>query len=561
MLRIFLSLLMVWTSAAKALPVVQYGSPVNYEILLAGNFGEPRPNHFHGGVDVKTGGVEGKPIFSIGDGYVSHVTIGFSGFGNAVYVRHPEGYTSVYCHLKKFTPQIQAMVRKWQYEHKRATGEMHFRTTDLPVAQGQLIAVSGNTGSSQAPHLHLEIHDTKTWHMLDPLDFIGQHVNDTVAPRAHAFMAYPQEGRGVFCNSSSKQNYGFDSNDLKREFTAWGHVGFGLWANDYMQKTYNHFGIRSMQLLVDDSLVFSSNVCDIPVEQNMQVNTWGDYEHYLRNNVWYMRSYICPGVTLPILTDRGAIIDFNEERPYRLTFKLTDFKGNTSEYHFTVNGMPTKLNGRRGKVSCFHGQLHRISYDRHNSIQLPGLQMEVPPGKCAGTILLDPEVKHLAGALSDTYRLSPTSCPLYRHCSLSILLKHAVADSSKLYVEGEWPTSRYCGGTFRKGWVTGFVRDLGQAYSLAYDDTPPTIQPLNAETWGHSRNLRVKLSDGQSGLDHYEAYVDGQFVLFEEIPKTHTFQCKLEQTPVKPTGRMRKFSLIAVDCRQNRSQYTCQFMY
>ena len=134
---------------------VIFGSPVNYPIALAGNFGEPRPNHFHGGVDVKTDGVEGKPIFSIGDGYVSHVSVGYDGFGNAVYVHHPEGYTSVYCHLKTFMPTIKAMVRKWQYTNKQSTGDIWFKPTDLPVAKGQLIAISGNSGASEAPHLHL----------------------------------------------------------------------------------------------------------------------------------------------------------------------------------------------------------------------------------------------------------------------------------------------------------------------------------------------------------------------------------------------------------------------
>ena len=117
---------MSWLLSILLATNVAFSSPVNYEIALAGNFGEPRPNHFHGGVDIKTGGVEGKPIFSIGDGYISHVSVGIGGFGNAVYVHHPEGYTSVYCHLKKFVPQIAAMVRKWQYAHHSHVGDMWF---------------------------------------------------------------------------------------------------------------------------------------------------------------------------------------------------------------------------------------------------------------------------------------------------------------------------------------------------------------------------------------------------------------------------------------------------
>ena len=169
---------------------------------LAGNFGEPRPHHFHGGIDVKTDGVEGKAIYSIGDGYVSRVTMGKYGFGNAVYVTHPEGYTSVYCHLKSFSPRIKAAMRRWQYAHETSEGDAQLSPLDCPVSQGQLIALSGNTGHSTGPHLHLEIHNTETWNMLDPCDFIGDFINDTVPPRAHGVMACPQTGEGVFNQSA-----------------------------------------------------------------------------------------------------------------------------------------------------------------------------------------------------------------------------------------------------------------------------------------------------------------------------------------------------------------------
>ena len=119
---------------------VTFSSPVHYEVTLAGNFGEPRPNHFHGGIDVKTGQVEGKAMLSIGDGYVSQVTVGMYGFGNAVYVRHPQGYTSVYCHLKAFSPRVKAVLRRHQYLSRQSKGCFRFKPYEVPVAQGDIIA-------------------------------------------------------------------------------------------------------------------------------------------------------------------------------------------------------------------------------------------------------------------------------------------------------------------------------------------------------------------------------------------------------------------------------------
>ena len=324
----------------------EYRSPVDYDIVLAGNFGEPRPWHFHGGIDVKTDNQEGKNIYSVADGYVSHVTVNKHGFGNAIYVAHPDGLTSVYCHLKRFADAYEQQVPR---TGRHDTLVVRFSPDQFPVKAGDLIAISGNTGNSTGPHLHLELHDTRTWVMHDPLEKLARFVADSVAPHAHSFMAVPQDGEGVFNGGFTNQVFGFGQPEVKkqhtvwtlsREFTAWGRVGFALWANDYSEKTYNHYGVRHTRLLVDGREVFRSDVDSIPVSCQPEVNLWGDYLHWRRHRVWYMKSYREPGMRLPILHtgfDRG-IVTFDEERPYHLTYILSDYRGNQSEYHFTVHG-------------------------------------------------------------------------------------------------------------------------------------------------------------------------------------------------------------------------------
>lgn len=326
--------------------VVEYRSPVDYDIVLAGNFGEPRPWHFHGGIDVKTDNQEGKQIFSIADGYVSRLTINLFGFGNAIYVNHPDGHTSVYCHLKRFADQYEQLLQRTGKD----TLSMVFTEEQFPVKAGDLIAISGNTGHSTGPHLHLEIHDTKTWVMRDPLEFLGHLVADTVAPQAHSFMAIPVMGEGVFNGGASKQTFGFGAPDEKvqrsnfqvqRDFTAWGRVGFALWADDYCERTHNHYGIRHTRLLVDGREVFRADVDSIPVSCQPDVNLWGDYNHWRRSRTWYMKSYREDGIRLPIIhTDiHDGYVIFNEERPYHLTYILRDYYGNESRYDFTVRGV------------------------------------------------------------------------------------------------------------------------------------------------------------------------------------------------------------------------------
>ena len=326
--------------------VVEYVSPIDYDIVLAGNFGEPRPWHFHGGLDIKTGNVEGKKVFSIAEGYVSRITVNKYGFGNAIYVSHPDGLTSVYCHLKHFAEPYEQLFQRTGW---RDTLDFRYPEGQLPVKAGDLIAISGNTGHSTGPHLHLELHDTRTWVMRDPMMKLAPYIADSVAPQAHSFMAVPQQGEGLFNGGSTKQTFGFGQPDIKkqhtewtlsRQFTAWGRVGFALWADDYSEATYNHYGIRHTALLVDGREVFSVDVDSIPVSCQPEVNSWGDYTHWRRTRIWYMKSYREPGMRLPILhTDfNRGIVNFNEERPYYLTYILRDYQGNVARYHFTVQG-------------------------------------------------------------------------------------------------------------------------------------------------------------------------------------------------------------------------------
>lgn len=533
---------------------LSFGAPVNYPISLAGNFGEPRPNHFHGGIDIRTNQVEGKPIFSVADGYVSRITVGLNGFGNALYVRHPNGITSVYCHLKKFIPQLSAFVRKWQYENKNYFADVELRPTDYPVAKGQLIAVSGNTGASKAPHLHLEFHDSKTEALLDPLRYLKDYVTDTTTPIAHSFMAYPVKGEGVFCGSQSKQSYGFSSYNLTRQFTAWGKVGFGIWANDYMEGSYGILGIRRMSFYVDGKLVFRSDVDSIPAGYNRMVNSWGDYEHYCRTHIWYMRSFAEPGNTLPILhfsSDRG-IISFDQERDYHLTYTIADVFDNVRSYSFTVRGVKQKL---PEKSICNVSRLMR--YDRFNSFQRPGMSLYIPPRNLPDDVELHPNVSFQSGAYSDVWSFFNYSYPLFDWTTLTLRLNKKVKDPTKLYIVGHYGTDRYMGGEYNNGWVSGRIIELGARYEIAYDDKPPVISGFS---FGAGR-IRVAVSDLQSGIKSLQGYVDGQFVLFECVEKTNLWVCNIDDTPIKNLRNLHVLEIVAVDNRNNKNVLTKSFEY
>jgi len=540
------------THASKS-PLPVYQSPVAYTVSLAGNFGEPRPHHFHGGIDVKTDGVEGKPVYSIADGYVSRITVGLFGFGNAVYVNHPEGYTSVYCHLKSFTPRIHALLRAWQYKHETYVADVRLRPTDCPVSSGQLIAISGNSGASQAPHLHFEIHDTRTSEMLDPLDFIGVHIKDGLKPMAHGFMACPKAGEGVFNGGTGKQTFGFASHHLTRQFTAWGKVGFAIWANDYMEITYNRYGVCETVLRADGREVFRSRIDRIPGDAVRMVNSWGDYEHWYRSGVWYMKSFTDPGNTLPFLkTDKNrGYIDFNQERDYKLEYILRDYYGNEAVYTFTVTGkksaIPAKAAGNPRYV---------MKWNQTNTYALPGMQLVIPYGLLCDDMTLQPMVTKQDGKLSDRYTFYPRSYPLSNWAELSIAVRQKVKDPSKLYLACRYGMEHFQGGQYKDGWVTGRLRELGAAYELDYDDEPPVVHPVAL-----GERIVLGMSDGKSGIRSYKGYVDGRFVLFEEVPKSPWVACNLADTWLEKTGKLRQLKFVVTDNRDNTCIYTTTIKY
>lgn len=567
-------------SAILSILLSIFTPPVDYDISLAGNFGEPRPHHFHGGLDIKTDGREGKHIYAIADGYVSRITVGKDGFGNAIYITHPTGQTSVYCHLKSFSPRIKAALRRYQYTHQTCEADAHLTPLDVPVARGQFIALSGNTGHSTAPHLHLEMRDTRTGNMLDPYQFLNDFIQDSVPPQVHAIMAVPFGG--TFNGTSSKRT--FSPAALQRpasSLTAWGNVGFALWANDYMQGSYNHYGIHETLLYVDGQMAFHSIVDDIPLRQNRMVNFWGDYDHWLRFHTWYMKAYIEPGNTLPCLQADGnrGLVSFNEQRDYHLEFVLRDFKANELRIPFTVSAIPPSPRGgvaqsfgvaspSSNKVSWRVGSNAALPlspvlrWNRTNSYSAPGMQLIVPYGFVATDTPLHPQHRRQPDAYSDAYQFSSASLPLLSDAFLTIHVNSYAHrdivdtfDPSKLYITNE--NGRYFGGSYNNGWVTGRIRELAGRYEVAYDDRPPTVRPLSLT----GRRLLLSVADSLSGIASWTATVDGRFIVFDAIEKTSTFACELRESWLSPTGKPHRLHFEATDNCGNTQVYETTFTY
>ena len=443
--------------------------PFDFPLTLSGNFGEIRSNHFHGGLDFKTGGTIGKPVRALADGYISRIRV-TNGSGYVLDVCYHNGYSTINRHLSAFLSPIAERVKKLQYENEN-------------------------------------------W-------------KDTRAPKADGIMLFPQLGKGVV--SGSQENKTILPNS-EHPVEAWGVIGTGIKAYDYMDGVNNHYGVYSVVLTVDGTEVFRSTVDRFSQEENRMINSWTYGQ--------YMKSFIDPGNTLRLLkasNDNRGLVTIDEERDYQFQYTLKDAFGNTSRYHFTVRGKKQPIEPLN------HREKYFFAWDKTNYLQEPGLSLVVPKGMLYDNVPLQYQIKADSGAVAFTYQLNDKPVPLHASCELRIgLRRKPVADTTKYYVARVTPkgTKYSVGGKYEDGFMKASIRELG-TYTVALDTVPPEIIPVNKNLWGRNGKIVYRLKDEGAGIASYRGTIDGEYALFgrPNIVKSY-WECVLDPKHVKKGGK------------------------
>ena len=537
----------------------QLRKPMDIPVLLSGNFGELRSNHFHSGIDFKTQGVEGKPIHSVQDGYVSRISVSPWGYGNGLYITHPDGTTTVYGHLQKFSQKITAYLKEKQYEQESFNVNLSLTPDELPVKEGELVALSGNTGSSGGPHLHFEVRDTETEEPMDPIEYYKDLIKDTQAPKIQGIMVYSMPGKGVVNGSRRKLELKpvtakNGKQTLNGKIEAWGEIGLAVKGYDYMDNTSNIYGIKDITLTADSQVIFHSNLDRFAFDESRYLNSFTDFEEWKEHRSFYIKSFVDPGNRLRFIEslNRG-ILTIDEPRTYHLTYKLADAFGNTTQLSIRIEGKEQPI----PEIDTENAELFHWWSD--NRFGAKGIRLTIPKGNLYDDLYFRYSVKEDSAALGATHILHNKPVAFHKSAKLSLRLQTDTLENKQQYGIVRLQNGRrsWTGGVYRNGWVDADIKEMG-SYTLGQDLVPPTITPLNPATWVSKQAIALRLSDNLSGVQTYRGEIDGQYVLFEMNSKSViTYHFDKERLA---RGK-HTLKLVVTDACGNQSTYTYPFTW
>lgn len=542
----------------QSYPQSDFISPLDTSLYLSANFGAIRGNHFHSGLDIRTFGHEGLRVQSIAHGYVSRIKISPWGYGRALYITHPNGYTSVYGHLQTFNDEINEYVKKQQYSRKSFAIDVFPGRNTIKVSQGDLVAISGNSGGSTGPHLHFEIRDSKTEETINPQLF-NFPVEDKHAPRfRNKILVYEKNNdykhvKGYYPHKEIRTSTLRDTLRLKP-----GTYAFAAWADDYTHTPYNKVGINFMQLTANDVPVFTMNIERFAFYESRKINAHIDYHDYKTKSKKWHKCFADDGNTLPFYNNaKKHFVNIEDGKAINIKIKTFDLAGHEDSIVFIVKGDESK---NPIAATPTIDETTEFAYpNKTNTFSKENYSFTIPKWAVYDTIAISAVPKY--STRNDLYakpvKVMKTDIPL--HKKFTIKFKPDVPegiDTKKLIVvklSGKGLRYRSnIGGTYKNGWISAKTKTFG-TFSVAIDTVAPVVSGYRK----HNTSIRVKITDNLSGVDTYNAYIDGKWWLMEMDGKTSTLKGIL---PDDLANGKHEFKIVVTDERNNVKTYTKTFI-
>ncbi|MBR5434933.1 MAG: M23 family metallopeptidase [Bacteroidales bacterium] len=493
-------------------------------VYLSANFGELRPNHFHSGLDMKTEKVEGKIVRAVDSGFVSRVQVTPTGYGHVLYVDHPSGYTTVYAHLKAFDPRIDSIVRAYQYEKKVHTVNITLTPDQVPVAKGQQIALSGNTGSSGGPHLHFEIRKTENQHALNPMLFYD--LKDNVPPKIYRVGVYPMDSNSFVNHKQQKQLFetvskGNGVYELKAPVTVWGNIGFSVQGFDYMPEMTNVYGFYTTTLTCNGKTLYSRKIDEIDFGTTADINSLIDYEERLASKRNYERMFKTTNNELEIYTklENQGIYKTTENELAQCEIRATDFVGNTAAVTINLK------------------QLYNDSIDVKTCKKVQTYSCEDTLIYTDGTFQFRAKEKTFFSDFTFAVKIDDSNAKKRYYSkqyqiitdqvifkkSAEIIIPYSLPDSlkGKGIIENCGRKTPIMTKFDDNGCAHAFIKTGGK-FAVVVDTVAPTIKMTMEDGADMSEKpyILFKMADNYSGVAKYNAYIDGQWQILDYDAKS-----------------------------------------
>lgn len=511
-----LALLLFFNYSIAQLQVPQdyFQNPMEIPLVLSGTFAELRSNHFHGGLDIKTQQREGIRIVAAAEGYISRINVSPYGYGKALYIQHPNGYTTVYAHLRDFPSKIQDYVKKIQYNRESYQIEVYPEPHELPVARGEHIAFSGNTGGSGGPHLHFEIRDSQQ-RPINPLLF-GYEIKDSRKPIVHSIYVYPQDNQSHSNQSARRQKLQIslqsDGNYRAQKINALGKLGFGISTVDQQDEAYNRNGVYRIASSLDGNHVFQANFDRFSFSESRHLNQLIDYEYYIRNRNRIQKLFIEESNPLSIYGDskNNGFIEIEEGQSYTYEISVRDFAGNQRKIIIPIEGTAGPVTEL--KEDSVTPYLARAS--ENTVFEGNGIDVYIPKNSLYRDTYLDISFEE------EKIKLHEEVVPLHTNMRIGFdVSNYTEQEQQHMYIARIPSTGNpiYTSTDRQNNRLVARTRSFG-TYTLARDTSPPTVTPVNFQDqkWiTFHKDLKVRISDAETGIKDYRATINGKFILME----------------------------------------------